>query len=272
VWFLYGIVAVWLIVGFSVIGHVVWMTGSKGGKVSVKDWGFPELLMSFVLAGFFTMLMVNAITRQAKGQEKLSIESVMPSSLIFLILTVGILLFLHYGRRFKLVETFGIRNVHPLAAIGWAIGLLVAALPLTGVANVITLSLMKSAVTPQPLIELFSEVARKGDYLSMAKIFFAGVIVAPCCEEFLFRGFFYGVWKRYLPPLAAGFVACLLFAAFHTSLMAFAGLFVLAACLTLAYERTGSLLVPIGIHALFNFTSLSLLYLQALFPKIPLPS
>ena len=38
---------------------------------------------------------------------------------------------------------------------------------------------------------------------------------------------------------------------------------VFALCLTLAYERTGSLLVPIGMHALFNFTSLSLIYLQA---------
>ena len=29
-----------------------------------------------------------------------------------------------------------------------------------------------------------------------------------------------------------------------------------------AYERTGSLLVPIGMHALYNFTSLCFIYLQ----------
>ena len=41
-----------------------------------------------------------------------------------------------------------------------------------------------------------------------------------------------------------------------------------SAC-TLAYERTGSLLVPIGMHALFNFTSLLVLYVQARFPVSP---
>ena len=40
-------------------------------------------------------------------------------------------------------------------------------------------------------------------------------------------------------------------------------IFVFALCVTLAYERTGSILVPIGMHALFNFTSLLALYLNA---------
>ena len=97
----------------------------------------------------------------------------------------------------------------------------------------------------------------------MTQILFAGVILAPVCEEFLFRGFFYAVGKRYLGPLASGFACALLFAVFHLSVTAFAGLFVLAVCLTLAYELTGSLLVPIGMHALFNFTCLCVVWLQA---------
>ena len=74
------------------------------------------------------------------------------------------------------------------------------------------------------------------------------------------------MWKRYFGAVPSGFLSCLLFAAFHTSLTALAGLFVLAVCLNLAYERTGSLLVPIGMHALFNFVSLLFLYTQAQFP------
>ena len=97
----------------------------------------------------------------------------------------------------------------------------------------------------------------------MGKILVSAVVIQPICEEFLFRGFFYGVWKHYLGPWRAGFLACLLFAAFHASLAAFAGLFVLAVCLNIAYERTGSLLVPIGMHAIFNLTSLVVIYGQA---------
>jgi membrane protease YdiL (CAAX protease family) len=70
------------------------------------------------------------------------------------------------------------------------------------------------------------------------------------------------VWKRFLGPLGAGLAACLLFAAFHTNLAAFGGLFVLAVCLNLAYERTGSLLVPIAMHALFNLANLLVLFSQ----------
>ena len=62
---------------------------------------------------------------------------------------------------------------------------------------------------------------------------------------------------------SGGFLACLLFAATHGSLSAFGGLFTLAVCLNIAYERTGSLLVPIVVHAMFNLTSLLVLYGQA---------
>ena len=98
---------------------------------------------------------------------------------------------------------------------------------------------------------------------AMSKILVSAVFIQPICEEFLFRGFFYGVWKQYLGPWRAGFFTCLLFAAFHASLAAFAGLFVLAVCLNIAYERTGSLLVPISMHAIFNLTSLVAIYGQA---------
>ena len=46
-----------------------------------------------------------------------------------------------------------------------------------------------------------------------------------------------------------------LFAAIHTHLPSFGPLFVLAVCLTLAYEWTGSIFVPITMHALFNSLS-----------------
>jgi membrane protease YdiL (CAAX protease family) len=260
-----------LIVGIAaaVYARVARHLARHGGRVRTADFGLPELLMSVVLASMFAMLMIGTIQRQVKGAGEVTIETILPGSLIFIILSVGILAFLHFSRRLPIALTFGLNQVKPLAALGWAGGLLLAAFPLTGVANVLTLSLLKDGFKPQPLIELFSDVAQQGDHLAVAKIFIAGVIVAPCCEEFLFRGFFYGVWKRYLGPLWAGLLACALFAAFHTSLPALAGLFVLAVCLNVAYERTGSLLVPIGMHALFNFTSLLVLYVQARFAVLP---
>jgi len=262
----YIVGGLFVMIALAIYGEQTRRVMVDGGKVRTDDLGLPELLMSFVFAGFFGMLMVAALNRSgSKEAAEISIDAVLPNSVLFVVFTAGILGFLRYARHLRLAHVFGLDQQPPLVAIGWAFGLILAAFPLAGLANAITLLLLKDGFTPQPLVKLFSDVARGQDHLSVAKIFLSGVIIQPACEEFLFRGFFYGVWKRYLGMRGAGFLTCLLFAAFHTSLPAFGGLFVLAICLNIAYERTGSLLVPIGMHALFNFTSLAVLYFQARF-------
>ena len=52
------------------------------------------------------------------------------------------------------------------------------------------------------------------------------------------------------------------FAAVHDKLAILPGLTLLALCLTLAFEFTGSLLVPIVMHMVFNAISLLVMWLQ----------
>lgn len=260
--------ATWAVVAFFVLGalavyaaqirHIV----HDGAKVRVENLGISELLMSFVFAGFFALLTVSAVLRHGHEATPVDIGSVLPNSLLFIMFTVGIAGFFRY-RGLRLRLTFGIDQVAILATVGWACGLLLAAFPIAAGANALTLALLHGQVEAQPLVDLFNKVARQRDYGAMSKILVSAVLIQPACEEFLFRGFFYGVWKRYLGGIGSALLASLLFAAFHTSLAAFAGLFVLALCLNIAYERTGSLLVPVVMHALFNFTSLLLIYGQA---------
>lgn len=259
-WLFAGLI---VLVGASVYSRQIRHLMREGGKVVVGDFDLPELLMSLVLAGFFAMTLALALKRQGGGEGAVSIDAVLPSSFLFIAFSIGILGFLYFARRLPINRLFGIDLLTPLAALGWAGGLVLAAFPLCGLANAITLLALQGKFEPQPLVELFSTVARQRDYLAVTQILISGVLIQPACEELLFRGFFYGVWKRYVGPIRAGFGACLLFAAFHASLTAFGGLFVLAVCLNLAYERTGSLLVPIGMHALFNFASLLVIYVQA---------
>ena len=65
--------------------------------------------------------------------------------------------------------------------------------------------------------------------------------------------------RRALPAWAAAAVSAALFAWIHGSALAFAPLFALGVLLALAYERSGTLLVPVYIHAFFNATSLAFL-------------
>jgi membrane protease YdiL (CAAX protease family) len=56
--------------------------------------------------------------------------------------------------------------------------------------------------------------------------------------------------------VGAAVISAGLFAAMHLSVSSLPALFVLALCLTLAYEATGSLLVNIFMHGLFNLWNL----------------
>ena len=256
-----------LSIALSVYARIAAHVARAGGRVRTGDLALPELLMAIVLGSFFTFLMISALLRQSQEGDAVDAGSIVPSSLMFLGLTVGVAGFIRY-RGLSLPTVFGLKTLPPLAAAGWAVGLIGAAFPLTAAANMIMILALKDQFAPQPLVEFFSAVSREGNYPVMGKVFFAGVVIAPVCEEFLFRGFFYGVGKRYLGAVPSALLCSVLFASFHTNLAALGGLFVLALCLNLAYERTGSLLVPIGMHAIFNFSSLLLLYVQA---RHPLP-
>jgi len=90
----------------------------------------------------------------------------------------------------------------------------------------------------------------------------ATVLVVPLAEEGLFRGVLYPKLKQSVPPSAALMVTSLLFAAIHFNLLSFLPLVVLAAGLTLLYEKTGNLLAPAICHGLFNGYNYYLLFQQ----------
>lgn len=233
-----------------------------GGKVRSAEFSLPDLLTATVLASFFTMLIFKSLMH-TDDAPKIKPENVLPSASFLLIVLVGIVAFLRF-RGVNLQRLLGFDRLQTGRALMIGIGLILAAFPIiTGVA-MITQTFLHEGAKEQELVTLFREVARKSDISSMAKILIAGVVFAPVAEEFLFRGYFYGVLKRYCGGIASGFFTSALFASIHMNLASLPSLFVLAICLTLAYEATGCLLVPIGMHAFFNFSQLAYLYLDAL--------
>lgn len=126
--------------------------------------------------------------------------------------------------------------------------------------------LMKSfahASDEQIIVTLFRHEVSGGHWRGTVAIFLSATILAPLTEEFAFRGYFYGALKRQFGIAGAALLTSALFALIHVNLSSLPALFFLALCLTVAYEWTGSLLVPIAMHALFNTTSLMWMYLEA---------
>jgi len=94
------------------------------------------------------------------------------------------------------------------------------------------------------------------------------IVLAPLIEETLFRGFFQSFIRKHLGSKQAIFITSVCFAFFHYSasqgignISIIGSLFVLSLFLGFLYEKQGSLLAPITLHALFNSVSVFNLYL-----------
>jgi membrane protease YdiL (CAAX protease family) len=90
------------------------------------------------------------------------------------------------------------------------------------------------------------------DKLALAGMAVAAVIVAPLCEEIVFRGYLYPAAKRFVGPVTAMFCSALLFSLAHGSLAMLLPLFLLGFAFAWIYERTGSLWAPIFAHFCVN--------------------
>lgn len=101
-------------------------------------------------------------------------------------------------------------------------------------------SLLSPAASP--LIQI------NGDGLWLLAV---GVLAAPLCEEFIFRGLLQGGLRRSLPAWQVIGIAAALFAIVHPP-AAMLPVFVLGLCAGYVYERSGALLAPMLTHALYN--------------------
>jgi membrane protease YdiL (CAAX protease family) len=157
------------------------------------------------------------------------------------------------------LRQFGLFRNNVFACAGIALGLLFAALPVVMLTGKLSEYALNGKAHPQNIVQYFLNASEGSDKGAVYLTMVLGVIVAPAAEETIFRGYIYGVLKRYAGPAAAALINALLFAAMHLNASSLPALFVLALCFTLAYEATGSLLVNIFMHAFFNLSMLLIL-------------
>ncbi len=96
----------------------------------------------------------------------------------------------------------------------------------------------------------------------------AAVVVAPVCEEVVFRGYLYPLAKRHVGPWVAAVCTGLIFAAAHGSLAALLPLFVFGIVLAVLHEKTGSIWAPIAVHFCFNGATVAMQTLVRQFPHL----
>ncbi len=233
-----------------------------GGRLRTEKFGPVDALVALSLTALFMFSVVLAILSPAAPDQPLPTASQMITGIIynvmFLVAIVGGFLGVLSLRRIRWREVLGLNRLGPTAVAGYAVLLLALAWPLITGGTVLSRLLLAAGGSdddsPQELVR-FLETS--GSLTARWVVAVSAVVAAPVLEEFIFRGCLYGVVRRYGGVTVGILFNALLFAAIHAHLPSFGGLFVLAVCLTLAYEWTGSIFVPITMHALFNLVSVA---------------
>ena len=217
-----------------------------------KAFGLPEAILAAALVLF---LLLNVSASASHPSVEISPRNLLANLLFTVFVVLFIMTFLQL-RGFDLGSLAGFFKIGFVRVVGTGIILLLAAYPLIALANSITQRFFGGGSSRQNIVELFSGSPTIEQRIMV--IVFA-VAIAPVVEEFLFRFFLYGVIKRYLGLFLGVSVNALLFAAAHAHFPSFAPLFVLGCCFTVAYEWSGSILVAMMMHSLFNSVTLVVL-------------
>lgn len=159
-----------------------------------------------------------------------------------------------FYRDLPLSRVFGWNRSGFGSALGRGVLYLVAAYPLLMLVQAMVLGAAGGDIRPQEVVEFLIAAESPRDRIAVLVM---AVAVAPVAEEIIFRGFLYPVGKRYAGPFVSAAGTGLLFALLHGHMASIPALFALALCLVLAYEKSGSLLVPMVMHAVFNAVSVT---------------
>ncbi|MEP6808934.1 MAG: type II CAAX endopeptidase family protein [Chthoniobacterales bacterium] len=215
-----------------------------------RTFGLPEVFLGFGLSALF---LLNAAAAFSHGEKTtMRTNELIANGLISIALLLFVAAFLKF-RGFSVERLAGFVKLSVARAIATGVVLLLAAYPLVILADLVMQRALGSPSSRQNIVEIFND---SQTLEQRVLIIILAVAIAPLVEEFVFRFFLYGVIKRYLGRFAGVIISAALFAAVHGHIPSALPLFVLGSCLALAYEWSGSILVSMTMHAIFNSLTL----------------
>ena len=244
-----------IIVLFLVLFLYGWLALRASKKSQLKAQ--PFTVVDAVAASILGLWLISIVISSFGQDQLITLPIILANCILYCCIIIGILGFLAL-RHISPISTFGLAPSHPGRIVSTTFLWFISCYPLIAISQSIVQIFSKTSDDSQAIVRYFLD--HPGWHERVAIIAMA-IIVAPIAEELIFRGYLYGVIRRFAGRIPAILVTSLLFAAIHLHLPSFLGLTVLAVILCLLYERTGSLWSNILMHATFNAFSIIMLLL-----------
>ena len=188
-----------------------------------------------------------------KDPSSIGLVDILLSNIIFLIVGAVIFALASFSRGRKPKHVFGLRKRSKKYIIIITMAGMFVAYIAVFIGSVISNFLLSTGEPKKEDLQEIVQTLMTNDDISLKiAIALSAIIFAPLIEEVIFRGYLYPVIKRFSHPIFSCVITSLLFAVIHSNLEGLMPLFLLAIVLTIFYEISKSIWVPILMHACFN--------------------
>ncbi|MBL7070804.1 MAG: CPBP family intramembrane metalloprotease [Candidatus Omnitrophica bacterium] len=175
------------------------------------------------------------------------------------IIVVSVVCYYVINERNQKVSALGLTPKRFITNLKYGALAYIGLMPILALVMFLSINLFKYfniPIEPQPVLVMFKEETHIPTLIYMG--FFTSIL-GPILEEVFFRGFMYGVFKKRAGALWGVILSALFFAYIHANLASFFPIICLGILLAYLYERTGSLIPSITVHAIHNSLSLAFL-------------
>ena len=234
-------------------------------KPSMKIDGFDLMVVMGIILFFYVNQVLAYFASSAelnqqvvensenKDPSSIGLVDILLSNIIFLIVGAIIFALASFSRGRKPKHVFGLRKRSKKYIIIITMAGMFVAYIAVFIGSVISNFLLSTGEPKKEDLQEIVQTLMTNDDISLKiAIALSAIIFAPLIEEVIFRGYLYPVIKRFSHPIFSCVITSLLFAVIHSNLEGLMPLFLLAIVLTIFYEISKSIWVPILMHACFN--------------------
>lgn len=250
-----GVIIVYALVALAGWALIVRRAAATGAwRLPHGGWHAGDDAFAGLMAAYF-LLVVFAGSSAERDLKPADINATIINCGFMLLFVVAVIQIIGKiaPRGTTLTSAFGFLTPRPLRACAMGAAGLLLTWPVVQLAVIVATRLGATVSENDDLVRYFREHTHSGE---LVPVIVLAAVAAPIFEEFVFRGYLYGVMKRHAGGLWSALTTALLFAAIHQNPPAIPAYMILSLGLTLVYELSGSLWAPIIMHALFNSVSI----------------